>query len=50
MEKKTEIKHKRERERHREEKTDKYQAHLVEGIKHTWSKQQGSLPGAAKPS
>ena len=30
MEKETEIKHQRERERHRTEKTEKYQAHLIQ--------------------
>ena len=33
MEKETEIKHKRERERGREEKTEKYRAHLVEATR-----------------
>ena len=33
VEKETEIKHKRERKRDREEKTEKYQAHLVEATR-----------------
>ena len=43
MEKETEIKHKRERERDTERKRQR-------SIKHTGSKQQGSLPEAARPS
>ena len=42
MEKETEIKHKRERERHSTEKTEKYQAHLIEATE--------SLSEAARPS
>ena len=33
MEKETEIKHKRERDIHRTEKTEKYRAHLVEATR-----------------
>ena len=33
MEKESEMKHKRERERHRTEKTEKYRAHLIEATR-----------------